>query len=175
MTLDSLKDPANEVNQEGEAVARGYYNLGNVIYQQQGDLVRAETLARESLRIRDKLYSNDHLYLGISIYLLSAIFRSQGKLGDEVQKLMARSLAIYVKHEGVDGINTAIMNNMLGQLHCQRSRKDFNTDMRFEHLRLSKSHYKESLRIVTKVYGPAHKDTIEAASKLSMIESLERI
>jgi hypothetical protein len=28
VTLDSLKDPANKVDQECEAVAEGYYNLG---------------------------------------------------------------------------------------------------------------------------------------------------
>lgn len=33
MTLDNLKDPANNMDQEGETVARGYYNSGNVIYR----------------------------------------------------------------------------------------------------------------------------------------------
>lgn len=63
---------------------------------------------------------------------------------------MERSLAIHVKHEGGDGVNTAIMNNILGQLLCQRSPKDFNTDMKFEHIRLSKCYYKESIRIITR-------------------------
>jgi hypothetical protein len=33
-TLDSLKDPANGLDQESEEVAKGYYNLANVIVQQ---------------------------------------------------------------------------------------------------------------------------------------------
>eukprot|EP00596_Hydrurales_sp_CCMP1899_P007459 CAMPEP_0119051712 /NCGR_PEP_ID=MMETSP1177-20130426/73245_1 /TAXON_ID=2985 /ORGANISM="Ochromonas sp, Strain CCMP1899" /LENGTH=183 /DNA_ID=CAMNT_0007031023 /DNA_START=659 /DNA_END=1208 /DNA_ORIENTATION=+ len=53
-TLDSLKDPANGLDQLSEEVAYGYYNLANVIHQQEGDLVKAEMLARESLRIRTR-------------------------------------------------------------------------------------------------------------------------
>jgi hypothetical protein len=34
MTLDSLKDPANKVNQISDEVARGYYNLAKVISAQ---------------------------------------------------------------------------------------------------------------------------------------------
>jgi hypothetical protein len=55
-TLDSLKDPANKLNQQSEEVAIGYYNLANVIIQQkQGDLVKAEMLARKLLLIRTGL------------------------------------------------------------------------------------------------------------------------
>jgi hypothetical protein len=32
-TLDSLKDSANGLDQQSKAVARGYYDLGNVIYK----------------------------------------------------------------------------------------------------------------------------------------------
>jgi archaellum component FlaF (FlaF/FlaG flagellin family) len=37
LTLDSLKDPANAVDQNSELVAIGYYNLGKVINAQNGD------------------------------------------------------------------------------------------------------------------------------------------
>jgi tetratricopeptide (TPR) repeat protein len=46
MTLDSLKDPGNRLDQQSEAVAIGYYDLGLVISQQKGDLVKAEKLVR---------------------------------------------------------------------------------------------------------------------------------
>jgi hypothetical protein len=59
LTLDSLKDPANAVDQESEALARGYYDLGWVLYIQNESLARAEVLARESLRIRAQLNGND--------------------------------------------------------------------------------------------------------------------
>jgi tetratricopeptide (TPR) repeat protein len=51
VTLESLKDPANNLDQESEAVAEGYYNLGMVIEEQNEDLMKAEMLAREALRI----------------------------------------------------------------------------------------------------------------------------
>jgi hypothetical protein len=53
LTLESLKYPRNGLDQQGEAVAKGYRDLGRVIYQKKGgDLVKAEKLARESLRMR---------------------------------------------------------------------------------------------------------------------------
>jgi tetratricopeptide (TPR) repeat protein len=61
-TLDSLKDSANGVDQDSEAVAIGHYNLSSVILKQNGDLVKAERLAREAYRIR-------YIYLYISIYI----------------------------------------------------------------------------------------------------------
>jgi tetratricopeptide (TPR) repeat protein len=70
LTLDSLKDKRNGVNQESEEVAKGYYNLGNVISLQDGDLNKAEMLARESLRIRVIVYGNDgHSRVGVYVYL----------------------------------------------------------------------------------------------------------
>jgi hypothetical protein len=60
-TFDSLKDPKNGLDQQSEAVAKGYYDLADVIITQRGDLVKAEKLARESLRIRVLITSNNHL------------------------------------------------------------------------------------------------------------------
>jgi hypothetical protein len=48
MKLDSLKDPRNGLDQQSEAVARGYYDLASVIKEQRGDMVEAEKLIRES-------------------------------------------------------------------------------------------------------------------------------
>jgi hypothetical protein len=70
-TLDSLKDPANGSDQESEEVADGYYDLGSVINAQEGDLVKAEMLARESHRIRTCIYGNDHLNVEYSCDLLA--------------------------------------------------------------------------------------------------------
>jgi hypothetical protein len=49
MTLDSLKDPKNGLDQQSEAVARGYSDLASVIKNQMRNLVKAEKLAREAL------------------------------------------------------------------------------------------------------------------------------
>jgi tetratricopeptide (TPR) repeat protein len=65
-TLDSLRDPANGFDQESEAVARGYYDLANVLSKQQGDFRKAEKLGRESLRIRTRIYNNDHRRVGLT-------------------------------------------------------------------------------------------------------------
>jgi hypothetical protein len=169
VTLESLKDPANSVDQKSEAVAVGYYNLGMVICKQEGDLVRAEMLVSESLRIRAQLHGSDHHHMGESIGLLASIFRKQGNLGDEVKELFERSLAIYVKDEGPDGINTSIGNTNLGLFHHELAGTCSFADERKEHLRLSRSYYTGALRISRKIFGPDHHNTIEAASHLSRI------
>jgi tetratricopeptide (TPR) repeat protein len=64
MTLDSLRDPANKMDQEGEQVGIGYYNLAKVIAALNNDDPKAEKFAREALRIRIKLYGSGHLYVG---------------------------------------------------------------------------------------------------------------
>jgi hypothetical protein len=169
MTLDSLKDPANKVDQESEALARGFYNLGNVVNNQDGDLMRAETLVRESLRIRALLCDNDHPYVGHSISLLAKNLRKQGNLGDEVKELYERSLSIDIKHEGPDGVNTSISNLNLGNFYFNLAETSLNLAKLKEHLQLSKNCYTEALRINTKVFGLAHRKTINVTSKLSEI------
>jgi hypothetical protein len=96
-------------------VAEGYYDLANVVYQQQvqietepEDLVKAEALMRESLRIRTRLYDSNHRYIGNTVGLLASILKAQGQLGHETKELLERALAIVTKHYGPDGINTAI-------------------------------------------------------------------
>jgi tetratricopeptide (TPR) repeat protein len=73
LTLESLKDPANKLDQESEAVAKGYFDLGNVINQLKTDFVKAEMLVRESLRIRTRLFHSNHIYIGINADLLAII------------------------------------------------------------------------------------------------------
>jgi hypothetical protein len=92
LTLESLKDPANGLDQESEAVAHGYNNYAFVIKEQSGDLVKAEMLAREALRIRVKLYNKDHYIVGYSTSLLANILALQGKLGCETMEFYERSL-----------------------------------------------------------------------------------
>jgi tetratricopeptide (TPR) repeat protein len=169
MTLDSLKDPGNGLDQQSEAVARGYYDLGNVINQQDRDLVKAEKLVRESFRIRSRLYDTHHQYVGMSIGLLAGILQSQGNLSSETQELHERALVIYIRNYGSEGVNTAISNNNLGDFYHLRSEESETAETKKDYLQLSESKYKESLRIYTKALGPDHPDTIEASSQLSII------
>jgi tetratricopeptide (TPR) repeat protein len=79
MTLDSLKDKANGLNQDSDQVAEGYYNLGKIIYRQDRDLVKAVSLTREAHRIRIQLYGNNHYKVGLTSCLLATILSKQGK------------------------------------------------------------------------------------------------
>jgi hypothetical protein len=168
-TLDSLKDPANGLDQQSEAVAKGYYDLGSVINQQKGDLVKAETLVRESLRIRTSLYDADHKQVAMSAGLLATILQSQGNLGSETKELHERSLVSDIRNYGPEGKNTAVTNSNLGKFYCLRADGSQTAEMMKENLSLSKSKYKEALRIYTKVLGPDNPRTIKASSIFSLI------
>jgi hypothetical protein len=76
MTLDSLKDPSNGLDQQSEAVARGYYDLAKVITAQRGDIVKAEKLARESLRIGVLINSKSY-FAGNAAGLLASVLGVQ--------------------------------------------------------------------------------------------------
>jgi tetratricopeptide (TPR) repeat protein len=169
MTLDSLKDPGNGLDQQSEAVAKGYYDLGRVINQKKGDYVKAEKLVRESLLIRSRLYDAHHQYVGMSISLLASILQAQGNLGSETQELHERALVINVKHFGSEGVYTAGSNYNFGNFYRLRAQVSQTAETKKDNLQLSESKYKESLRIYTKVLGPDHPRTIKASSQLSII------
>jgi tetratricopeptide (TPR) repeat protein len=168
-TLDSLKDPANKVDQHSEEVARGYYNLANVINQQIGDLVKAEMLARESLRILIQLFDNNHPRVGMSTGLLGSVLQSQGNLGHETKELFERSLAINIKSDGPDGLNTAVANDNFGNFYEKKAESQQTAEIQKEYLHLSQSKYKEALRIYATTLGPDNPKTVQASSLLSSI------
>jgi tetratricopeptide (TPR) repeat protein len=168
-TLDSLKDPANGLDQLSEEVANGYYDLASVITNQEGDLVKAEMLARESLRIRTRIYGNDHVNVGVSCGLLARILISQDNMVDETMELFERSHTIITKNNGPDGINTAISNFNLGNFYHQLADEQQETQRRVEYLCLSKSKFEEAVRIYTKIFGLDDPQTTRASSQLSII------
>jgi hypothetical protein len=171
-TLDSLKDPANKVDQQSEEVARGYYNLANVIsLQEHGDLVKAEMLARESLRIFSRIF-HSHPCTGLSTGLLACILQSQGNLGNKTLELFKWSLAMDIENSGPDGMNTAGSNINLGRFYHQLAESQQTTEARLENLYLSQSNFKEAVRIHTKILGPDNPKTVDASSILSSISSL---
>jgi hypothetical protein len=168
-TLDSLKDPGNGLDQESEEVADGYYNLANVINQQKVDFVKAEMLVRESLRIITRICSLDDAIIGACVGLLASILESQGKLDNETKDLYERSLVIDIKQSGPDGKNTAVGNHNIGLFYHKLAEQERSAETRIEHLHLSLSHFKEALRIYTKIFGPDHLMTIQALSNESII------
>jgi tetratricopeptide (TPR) repeat protein len=169
VTYGNLRDKKNGIDQESEAVANGAYNLANVIYRQEGDLIKAEELARESLRIRTLI--NNYSIVISSCDLLARILSAQGKLGDETKGLYERSLAISIRNEGPDGLNVAIGNINFGQFYCELARKQSTVDAAQTYLILAKSHHEEAQRINSKIYGPTHPNTVDAASRLTDILS----
>jgi hypothetical protein len=118
MTLDSLKDPKNGLDQQSEAVAKDFYDLASVIIEQRVDFVKAEKLVRDSLRIRIPINSNSVL-VGNAIGLLAAILRMQDKLGSETKELFEQSLANSIRNYGPDGTNTAIDHINIGIYYCE--------------------------------------------------------
>jgi hypothetical protein len=163
MTLDSLKDPQNGLDQQSEAVAKGYYDLAKVISTQRTDMVKAEKLVRESHRIRLIINNNDH-FLGSSISLLASILMVQGKVGSETKELLEQSLAIDIKNYGPDGSSTAISYINFGQFY--RGLAKVQQKNAREYLHLSEVKIKEALRIYTKIYGPDDPLTQEFLSEL---------
>jgi len=169
LTLESLKDPGNGLDQQSEAVAKGYYDLGHVIHQQKGDSVKAEKLVRESLRIRTRLYGGDHAQVGMSSGLLAIILQAQGKLGIETKELFERCLAIEIKNFGLEGFSTAASNINLGSFYHLQAEASQSVGRKKELLSLSFSKLKEALRIFTKLFGPDHPNTVQASSQLSIV------
>jgi tetratricopeptide (TPR) repeat protein len=167
LTLDSIKDPANKLDQESEEVAVGYFNLGHVIFKQKGDLVKAEKLVRESLRIRVLIHGRDHFHTGHSTGMLANILQCQGKLGDETKELHERSLAIDIRNGGPDSYNTAVRNGKLGDFHQFLAKKQSNYESKKEHLRLSNSYFSEAVRIFKNSFGLDHPYTIIHINELS--------
>jgi hypothetical protein len=171
VTLDSLKDPANGLDQDSDDVARGYYNLANVINMQDGDLVKAERLARESHRISIQTHGANHPYVGATTCLLATNLKLQGKMGDETKKLYESSLAISIKNEGLDGNNTAVGNANLTNYYLDLAFEQVSADTKKQHLRTAKSYAKEAIRIFMKLHGATNPKTIQYESCLSDIEN----
>jgi tetratricopeptide (TPR) repeat protein len=171
-TYENLRDRKNGMDQEGEEVAMGSYNLANVIHRQEGDLSKAEKLAREALRIRSLISGSDDLGIGTSCDLLARILQSQGKFEDETKRLFEHSLAICIRNEGPNGVNSAMVSMNIGLYYFQLARRQPTIDTEREYFLISKSYIEEGLRIKTKIHGPTHPDSVRAASLLSAIRSV---
>jgi hypothetical protein len=60
VNYSSLRDHKYTINQESEEVATSAHNLSDVIFQQSGDLVKSEKLAREFLHIISFSHGSDN-------------------------------------------------------------------------------------------------------------------
>jgi hypothetical protein len=169
-TYQNLRDIKNGMDQESEEVAEGAYNLADVILRQvDGDFIKGEKLARESLLIRSRLYSSNHHGIGRNCALLGRFLMNQGKLGDETKELFERSLAICVVSEGPDGSNTAAGNIFIGLFYHNLATMQSVISIKRTQLLLAKSYAEEAVRIETKIHNPSHPNYVTAASVLSDI------
>jgi hypothetical protein len=108
VTYSNIRDKKNGMDQEGEESANSPYNLAEVIYQQNGDMIKAEVLTREALYNRILIFGNDYRTVGTTCLLLARILKAQGKFGDETREIYDRSLAITIRDEGPNSGSTAI-------------------------------------------------------------------
>lgn len=172
-----LRDHKNGKDQEGDEMAEGSYNLADIIHKQNGDLVKAEKLARESLRIRIQLYDSEHFKIGDCSFLLARILQSRKDLGDETRDLFIRALGIFTRNEGPDGSNTAEGNIRVGEYYYQLFKllelKEENTvEESLEVIKLlflAKKHLGEGCRIESLLYGHDNPSTYEAVDLLAAV------
>jgi hypothetical protein len=165
-TYANLRDIKNGIDQEGEIVANGAYNFVDVILRQiDGDLIKAEGLARKDIRIRDKLYSVDHTNRCGNCLLLARILQEEGK-GDETKELFERSLAMTVRNQGPDGANTAIGNSETVQFHYKIAMTSSTGHKKRTQLLLAKYYLEEAIRIETKIHNPTHPNRFSSATLL---------
>lgn len=167
------------MDQQSEEVAKGYHILAQVISLQKKDFEKAETLARESLRIRSKIYDDSHENIGYhenlgqSSDLLACILLKQDNLGDETKELMERSLAVDIQTygPGPNGINTAVGYARLGEYYHLLAEAQQTAEKSVEYLRLSHSKIEKALRINTNLLGPNNERTMKFSCDLSVISS----
>jgi hypothetical protein len=169
VTYGNLRDRKNGIDQDSAEVARGAFTFAKVILLQKGDVVKAEKLARESLRIQSQLHNSDHDDTGDSCNLLAAILMEQGNLGDETKGLYARALAINIKTGGPDGADSAVGNTGMAKFYSTLALKPSPANVKFTHLNLAKSHFEAALPIHVKIYGINHPETVLVKSSLADI------
>jgi tetratricopeptide (TPR) repeat protein len=172
VTYGNLRDKKNGIDQESRAVADGAYNLADVIYRQDGDLMKAEELARESLRITSLINDSNHYSVGRTCSFLANILRGQDQLGDETRGLYERCLSIFIRNGGPDGPSTAAGNFNLGRYYHQLAVKQATVALKQKQLLLAKVYFEESHRINSIIYGHTYLKTVGAASKLAAVCSI---
>jgi tetratricopeptide (TPR) repeat protein len=173
-TYGNLRDKKNGLDQESEELAHGSHNLANVMLKQDGDLPRAEELAREALRIRDKVHSSSHGIVGESCLFLARILYNQKKMGDETGNLFKRAIAIFVHNEGPDGVRTAVGNSEYAHFYHLLARERCTGGTRRAHLLKAIFFGEEAIRIFSKIFGPTEANTLGLKSNLAMYQTAFR-
>jgi tetratricopeptide (TPR) repeat protein len=168
-SYNNLRDFKHGIDQESEVVASGIYNLAVVIKRQGLDLIKAEKLIREAIRIIVKLYGSNHGKTVRVFSLLGHILQLQGNLEDETKELFQRCLAISIRDEGPNGMNTAVGNLNLGHFYQTLAKMQYTADAKREQFLLAKVYLDEAHRIQTQTCSPTQPNSIQAAFLLSTL------
>mmetsp|Transcript_33675 Transcript_33675/g.32143 ORF Transcript_33675/g.32143 Transcript_33675/m.32143 type:complete len:464 (+) Transcript_33675:141-1532(+) len=168
VTYSNLRDKKNGIDQEGDLVAEGSTNLAEAIIRQHGDLIRAEGLARDALRIRMQVHGSDHNLIGFSLIQVARVLILQNKFGNETKELFERSLAIFMGNEGPNGANTAMGMRHMALYYVEFAEIQTTTDTKRTHYLLAKSYLEEIIH-VWRSYGPTHPMTIKMKSLLELV------
>lgn len=142
------------------------FNLSTVILRQGGNIVKAEELARESIRIR---VLKDDKDLPTSLDLLASILVAQGNFGDETRGLHERSLASFIKNEGLESLNAAHMNHRIAAFYIQFTQRQLEISAKMHSLLLIKSHLTEALRVYSKIHGSTHQAAVDTQVLLTTV------
>jgi hypothetical protein len=124
-----------------------------------------ESLARKALDIIESVFDADHINIGSSLTDLAKVLHIAGKLEEETKQLYKRSLSIYLKCEGADGLLVMEANANLGTFYADRGELASLEVVKKVEFLFSQVYYKEAIRISALVNGLNHPNTEEYSSK----------
>ena len=178
INYESLVDPLNGIDPDCFDVARGAQQLVHICCLTPQDpcletvsFEEGEFLARKALRIVQTVFDPDHINIGSSLDDLGKVLFLSGNLGEETKQLFKRTLSIYLKCEGCDGVLVMGANGILGSFHFQRSEKNTSAVGKEVDLRSALHYYEEALRISSAVNGRDHPTTEEFKEKIIALRS----
>lgn len=134
-----------------------------------GDIMEAEKLARKAVRIVSKEFGPDSDKVGGPLGNLCDVLTVVGSHDDEVKKSYERCIAMFVRCDGPDGDNVAQFTYKLAIFLSNNSNCIPPGNVRNAQLLKAKGHYKEAIRICTKLNGPNHPRTLQYKSSLSQL------
>lgn len=174
INYESLVDTRNGINPDSFDVARGAQQLVHICYSTPPNqclvtvsFEEGKFLARKALRIVEAVFDADHINIGSSLNDLAKVLHESGDLGAETKQCYKRSLSIYLKCEGINGMLVLEANSNLGTFHIHRGEKSTDIVGKQVELRCALYYYEEVLRISSAVHGISHPLT-ESYSKRIM-------
>lgn len=159
---------SEEVAQAAESLARINYEL--IVRNECGNLEKAESLCRKSLRIFERIYSHNTFPTAFALLTLSDILIEKGNHDDEIKDALQRVLAIFIKKFGTDADSVSSINYKLANFHVSLSNKLPPGGARRQQHYIAQSYCEEAVRIKSKICGPNHPDRRQLSVTLLEIE-----